>query len=96
MPVLIRFVSFEPLLGNIPMYLYRASDFAWVIAGAEKIGNRPGRRAEKDWFRNIRDWCIETKTSFFLKQMQIGNKIVEMPELDDKVWNQYPNIKGAK
>jgi len=64
----------------------------WVVAGCE---SGPGRRpAKADWFRSLRDQCVEAGVPFFLKQMAQNEdgtgKVVKMPELDDRVWAQTP------
>jgi protein gp37 len=43
-----------------------------------------------DRVRSIRDQCIAAGVPFFFKQANINGKIVSMPELDGKVWNQLP------
>lgn len=61
---------------------------SWVVTGAE---SGPGARlAHPDWFRSVRDQCQAAGVPFFLKQMQVDGKLVKMPELDGKVWNEYP------
>lgn len=104
-PAARRFVSVEPCLGSIDLkpylcgykkewdvgdiYTTDAPVLDWVIAGCE---SGPGRRqADWDWFRAIRDQCQEHGVPFFLKQMAVDGKIVKMPELDGKVWNEVPN-----
>jgi protein gp37 len=67
----------------------------WVIAGCESgHGARP---AETDWFRSLRDQCQEAGVPFFLKQMMVPGypgtsegKLVKMPTLDGKVWDEVP------
>jgi protein gp37 len=50
-----------------------------VIAGAE---TGPGKRSAKtDWFRSIRDQCMDTKTPFFFKRDSNGNRF-----LDGRKW----------
>ena len=64
-----------------------------VIAGCESGPNR--REAKDDWFRSIRDQCVEAGVPFFLKQqVDTNNKMVKMPELDGRVWDQMPQSKG--
>lgn len=62
----------------------------WVIAGCESGGNR--RPSKIEWFRNLRNQCVNVGVPFFLKQMEINGKVVSMPELDGKVWKQWPEI----
>ncbi len=40
--------------------------------------------------RSIRDQCQATGTAFFLKQMWVDGHLVKMPQLDGKIWNQFP------
>ena len=59
-----------------------------IITGCESGPKR--RLANPDWFRSVRDQCQQAGVSFFLKQMEIDRKVVEMPELDGQVWDQLP------
>ncbi|OEU68470.1 MAG: hypothetical protein BBJ57_07270 [Desulfobacterales bacterium PC51MH44] len=85
-PAAKRFVSFEPLLGGVA--IPNRTDLDWVIAGCESGSKR--RKSKIDWFQYMRDLCGFADIPFFLKQMEIDEKIVSMPELDGKVWDQYP------
>lgn len=62
----------------------------WVSAGCESSNGRVGRPAEPDWFRSLRDQCKASGTPYFLKQMAIDGKLVSMPMLDGKVWDEMP------
>lgn len=60
----------------------------WADAGSE---SGPGRRPIKiKWIRDLRDQCIAAGVPFFLKQMEIGGKVVKMPKLDGRIMNQMP------
>lgn len=91
-PAAIRFVSAEPLLAPL-----RGLDLAgihWLIAGGE---SQPGcRRAELDWFRELRDLCVESGVAFFLKQLggHPSKRGGEEAGLDGQRWVQLP-IRGA-
>ncbi len=63
-PAALRFVSFEPLLGDIGPVDLRGID--WAILGGES-GPR-ARRMEPDWARAIRDLCLKDDVGFFFKQ----------------------------
>ncbi len=81
-PAVIRFLSCEPLLGEVDLWKpeYRCPDgspghgsaFAWghgikwVIAGGESGHNY--RESKIDWFRNLRDQCIAGNAAFMFKQ----------------------------
>jgi protein gp37 len=45
---------------------------------------------ELDWARSLQDQCQAAGVPFFLKQMVVDGKIVKMPELDGRVWNEVP------
>jgi protein gp37 len=47
-----------------------------------------------DWARALRDQCQAAGVPFFLKQMEEGGKVVKMPELDGRVWAEYPTSEG--
>lgn len=88
-----RFISFEPLIGPITSIPFSRSNnsIRWVICGCE---SGPGARPmDLDWARAIRDACIEVGVPFFLKQAKIDGKLVKMPALDGKVWDQMPEVK---
>jgi protein gp37 len=61
---MIRFVSFEPLLGPIGDVDLKGID--WVIAGGES-GPR-SRPVRIDWLRELRDACRAQRVAFFFKQ----------------------------
>lgn len=115
-PAAKRFVSIEPMLGEVSLTgimsgvnddldalrgLFFQSDhwnpsnpgvkcekLDWVIAGSES--GPKARPMNIEWARIIKDQCIATDTPFFLKQATIDGKLVKMPELDGKVWEQVP------
>lgn len=92
-PATNRGISAEPLLESIdldgtctPSTCWREG-ISWVVVGCE---SGPGRRpTHVDWIRSLRDQCSGI-ASFFLKQMDVGGKVVGMPELDGKVHVEYP------
>ena len=83
-----RFVSCEPLLGPVSLDRLVGWGIQWVIAGCES-GPR-ARPADIDWFRSLRDQCIEAGVPFFLKQMMVDGKLVREPELDGRQWLETP------
>ena len=66
----IRFVSFEPLLGNIE--LPPKINIQWFIAGGES-GNKTGkylaRTMEESWALTLRNYAKINNIPFFMKQM---------------------------
>lgn len=66
-PAAIRFVSYEPALGPVMFNMaVGAGRVDWVIAGGESGPN--ARPSHPDWFRSVRDQCIEADIPFFFKQ----------------------------
>lgn len=62
-----RFLSCEPLLGEIRLEPWLASaEIGWVIAGGES-GPR-ARPTEPNWLYSLRDQCLEFDTPFHFKQ----------------------------
>ncbi len=101
-PATVRFVSMEPMLTKINIsediqgfehgnWHKKRPSLDWVICGCESGQNR--RHIDIDRIRNLKNQCVEAGVPFFLKQMEINGKVVKMPELDGKVWNQYPDEK---
>jgi protein gp37 len=86
-PAAVRFVSCEPLLGelDISQYLwdtdsrdwgYDREGLSWVIAGGESGPN--ARPMHPDWARSLRDQCQAAGTPFFFKQ--VGEWTTEYPQ----------------
>ncbi len=95
-PSAIRFISAEPLLSALPDLDLEGID--WVIAGGESgPKDRPPR---PEWFRDLRDQCLETDVAFFFKQWGGRYPKARGRELEGRTWNQYPALpelrpKGA-
>lgn len=66
----------------------------WVICGCES--GPKARPADIAWVRDLRDQCVEAGTPFFLKQLAIDGKLVKMPELDGRVWDQMPEAHNGR
>ncbi len=82
----IKFVSAEPLLGDItPLNL---TDIDWIIVGGE---SGPGARPmEKEWVLNIKNSAKAQHTAFFFKQWGGTNKKKNGRELDGNIYSEYP------
>jgi protein gp37 len=63
-----------------------------VIVGCESGPKR--RHTDIAWIRSLRDQCVAADVPFFLKQMDVGDQLVKMPELDGRVWADVPE-RGA-
>jgi len=112
-PAAKHIVSYEPALGPVnfnlchkcqidPSQCEEHNHIDWVIAGCESGPNR--RPAKIEWFRDVKNQCVEAGIPYFLKQMtkktEIKNaystgkyfdKIVKMPELDGKIYDELPS-----
>lgn len=65
---------------------------SWIIVGAESGPKR--RPFDLDWARSLRDQCQAAQVPFFLKQIHDENgKVVHMPELDGKVYAEFPEVQ---
>lgn len=90
-PAAVRFVSAEPLLGPLPSLDLAGID--WLIAGAE---SGPGARPMDDrWVRDLRDRCGSAGVAFFFKQRAVHGRKSGLPELDGRVWAEFP-VAGAR
>jgi protein gp37 len=82
----IKFLSFEPLLGDLGEL--NLDEIDWVIVGGE---SGPGARPmEIGWVRNIRDKCLSQNVPFFFKQWGGINKKKTGRLLDGKTWDEMP------
>jgi len=82
----IKFLSFEPLLGDLGELNLDGID--WVIVGGESgPGSRP---IEIGWVRNIREQCLAQNVPFFFKQWGGINKKRTGRLLDGKTWDEMP------
>ena len=84
-PVVIRFLSIEPLLG--PIGDIDLEGISWVIVGGES-GPR-ARPMKIEWVRDIRDRCDEADVPFFFKQWggrtpKAGGRKIEGREHNNK------------
>jgi protein gp37 len=88
-PAYIKFLSLEPLLGELPNLNLKNID--WVIVGGE---SGPGARTmEPAWVKDIRDQCQKAKVAFFFKQWGGVRKSKTGRRLDDRTWDDLPLIK---
>jgi protein gp37 len=84
-----NFISWEPALSPITDEIpFTDNLIDWVIAGSESGSN--ARPCNIEWMRDMRDQCQNANIPFFLKQMPVNGKLTVLPELDGKVWNQFP------
>lgn len=85
-PVSVRFISCEPLLGALKLNL---DSIDWVIVGGES--GQKHRPMELKWAEDIRDQCQHAGVAFFFKQVggrtpKAGGRL-----LDNEVWDEMPD-----
>lgn len=86
-PAAVRFISAEPLLGQLDGLELGGID--WLIAGGE---SGPGHRSvQVDWVRKLRDQCVTEDVAFFFKQWGGHRPKSNGRELDGRVWSQMPS-----
>jgi len=86
-PSQVRFLSLEPLLGELPNLNLEGID--WVIVGGE---SGPGARPmQASWVFDIRDQCKAAGVPFFFKQWGGVNKKKAGRLLAGKEYNEMPN-----
>lgn len=85
-PAAVRFISAEPLLGQLEGLALDGID--WLIAGGES-GHRH-RSVKPEWVTELRDRCQDESVAFFFKQWggvrsKTGGRL-----LDGRTWDEMP------
>lgn len=89
-PAAVRWLSVEPLLGELPGLELTGID--WAVVGGE---SGPGARPMAiDWVRGIRDLCLSCRTAFFFKQWGGRRKKAAGRMLDGVTWDEMPQDYG--
>ncbi len=84
----IKFLSIEPLIGPIKRLPLKKID--WVIVGGE---SGPGSRPMKEeWVIDLKNICVDKQIPFFFKQWGGTNKKKTGRLLENKEWNEMPNV----
>lgn len=78
---------------NLRWKAKHCGELDWVICGSESGPNH--KKTKIEWIRDLREQCISANVPFFLKQMEINGRMVKMPELDGKIWAQFPEVQYA-
>jgi protein gp37 len=68
-----------------------AEGLDWVIVGAESGPNR--RPCKIAWIRDVVQQCQAAGVPVFIKQMEVGGKIVKKPFLDGRQWLELPDAR---
>ncbi len=84
----VKFLSLEPLLGNIRNLNLQEID--WVIVGGES--GPKARLMREDWVVEIRNQCMDQGVPFFFKQWGGTNKKKNGRLLDGKTWDEMPDV----
>ncbi|MBN1628867.1 MAG: DUF5131 family protein [Thermoleophilia bacterium] len=77
-------VSFEPLIGPVPLAMISPLCSQVIVGGEKGPGARP---MHPDWARNIRDQCQKLNIPFFFKQWGSAAKRKDRL-LDGREWNE--------
>ncbi len=86
-PASIRFLSIEPLLGEIDLSNHLLDGIGWTVVGGESGPHY--RSMNIAWAKKIRDLCIAKNVPFWFKQ-QSDPRPEMNPYLDGKEWRQRP------
>jgi protein gp37 len=90
LPVSVRFLSCEPLLGPLDLreVLDAGKGINWVIVGGESgHGARP---MDRDWVLDIQKHCAKAGVPFFFKQWGGRNKKKAGRMLEGRTWDEKP------
>lgn len=89
-PVPVRFLSCEPLLGPLPSLDLHRGGISWVIVGGESgNGRNDYRPMEHEWARDLRDRCADLGVAFFFKQSS-GARTETGITLDGQRYEEFP------
>ncbi|MFA5820368.1 MAG: phage Gp37/Gp68 family protein [Bacteroidales bacterium] len=87
-PAEVRFISFEPLIGEVNNVNLTGID--WAIVGGES-GFR-AREMKQDWVLRIKDECESQRVLFYFKQWGGVNKKKAGRVLLGKTWDAIPGV----
>jgi protein gp37 len=85
---MVRFVSFEPLIGSVADA--DLTDIHWAIVGGES-GPR-ARPISEDWIDEIYERCGDAGTAFFFKQWGGRNKKAAGRTYRGRLWDELPAL----
>lgn len=85
----IRFISFEPLIGDVGKL--DLSNIHWVIVGGESGKNH--RPIEREWVTNILAQCKKQNVAFFFKQWGGLKPKSGGRQLNGRTYDEYPNLR---
>lgn len=88
----VKFLSCEPLIG--PLSKLNLKGINWVIVGGES-GLKP-RPMNPQWVYEIRKQCQMSDVPFFFKQWGGRNKKKAGRLLDDRTWDEMPQLSAIR
>jgi protein gp37 len=88
-PAAVRFLSCEPLLGELTLEL---DGIHWVIVGGES--GAKARPMHPDWARSLRNQCQAQGVAFFFKQWGGRTPKAGGRELDGRTWDEFPEVEA--
>jgi protein gp37 len=88
-PAVVRFVSFEPLIGSVANVDLSGVD--WAIVGGES--GPSARPMLTDWVDEIFHACQESGTAFFFKQWGGKNKKIAGRSYLGRTWDDLPELR---
>ena len=103
-PAAVRIVSVEPMLGPVDIDTRKmcptSECFApppkidWVIIGCESGPKR--RPCKLEWIESLVKQCSKAGVPVFCKQAEINGKVVSMPKILGRTWDQLPDNKQVE
>lgn len=72
-PATVRWLSVEPLLGQIDLPRIWLAQLDWIVVGAESGPN--ARECKLEWIESLVEQCRSANVPVFVKQIQLGGKI---------------------
>lgn len=97
-PAIVRFISFEPLIGSVGEV--NLEGIHWAIVGGESGSS--ARPIEENWIDEIYYQCISYETAFFFKQWgtwgkdnKRRSKKANGREYRGQHWNGMPTLESA-
>lgn len=88
-PAVVRFVSFEPLIGSVSAG--NLTDIHWAIVGGES-GPR-ARDMNAVWVEEIEAMCRRAGAAFFFKQWGGKNKKAAGRQFRGQTWDEMPELR---
>lgn len=90
-PAMVRFVSYEPLIGSVAGGNLR--DIHWAIVGGESGPN--ARPMDPVWVDEIFDQCVDADAAFFFKQWGGTNKKATGRTYRERTWDNLPRERSG-